>query len=92
MRSAESPGRLAILCAARAKEESEENDTIHHGIFTKMLLQGLRGKADLNHDRVVTLGEVERFIKERLPKASKGQQHAISSLSALPPATPLARP
>jgi uncharacterized caspase-like protein len=92
MNRAEAGPGLAILCAARAKEESEENDTIHHGIFTKMLLQGLRGKADFNHDGVVTLGEVDRFIKERLPKASKGQQHAIGSLSTLPAATPLARP
>jgi len=89
---AEATSGPAILCAARAREESEENDTIHHGIFTKVLLQGLSGKADFNHDGVVTLGEVERFIKQRLAKASKGQQHAISALSTLPPATPLARP
>jgi uncharacterized caspase-like protein len=88
----EAPPGPAILCAARAREESEENDAIHHGIFTKVLLQGLSGKADLNHDGVVTLGEVERFIKQRLTKASKGQQHAISALSSLPPTTPLARP
>jgi uncharacterized caspase-like protein len=88
----ESAARLAILCAARAREESEEKDGIQHGIFTKVLLQGLAGKADLNHDGVVTLGEVERFIKQRLPKASKGQQHAISDLSALPPLMPLSRP
>lgn len=89
---AESTPGLAILCAARAREESEENDGIQHGIFTKVLLQGLSGKADFNHDGVVTLGEVERFIKQRLPKASKGQQHAISAFSAMPPVTPLARP
>lgn len=82
--------RLAFLCAARPREESEENRAIEHGTFTKALLRALSGKADFNGDGVVTLAEVERFVMQRVPRATRRHQHALSACSALPRTTPLA--
>src|SRR5205823_5562681 len=51
------PGPV-FLCAARKGETSDESSQLKHGTFTKALLEALSGKADLNHDGDVTLGEV----------------------------------
>ncbi|MCP9496398.1 MAG: caspase family protein [Pyrinomonadaceae bacterium MAG19_C2-C3] len=37
-----------------------------HGIFTWALLEGLRGKADANRDRLITAGEVCAYMRRRV--------------------------
>jgi uncharacterized caspase-like protein len=81
-----------FLCASRAREESAEGPKLRHGTFTQAVLRGLAGKADANKDGVITVGELERFVKERTRQLSNGEQHAVSFRGHLPPTTPLARP
>jgi len=37
-----------------------------HGVFTYWLLEGLRGQADANGDQLVTVGELFRFVRQRV--------------------------
>lgn len=39
-----------------------------HGVFTYHLVKGLRGKADMDADKNVSLGEIERYLEDNLSK------------------------
>lgn len=50
-----------------------------HGVFTHYLLEGLRGKADLNGDGMVRLGELTQYVSDNVRRETKSQQSPISS-------------
>jgi hypothetical protein len=37
-----------------------------HGVFTHFLLEGMEGKADSNFDHLVTVGELFRFVRQKV--------------------------
>lgn len=45
-----------------------------HGVFTYFLLEGLKGNADDNRDRLVTLGELFRYVRDKVEEATARQQ------------------
>lgn len=68
-------GGLAILTASEAAQVSLEGPKWQdHGVFTFYLLQGLRGAADLDGDRLITLGEIMEYVRERVKDATGAQQ------------------
>jgi Caspase domain len=82
----------AVLTSSDVDEVSEEgaNWGGGHGVFTWELLQGLRGAADLNHDHVITAGELFDYVSNRVREETKSRQNprALSGLNAnLPLAT-----
>jgi hypothetical protein len=70
----------AIITSSAAGEDAQESDAIGSSIFTHHFLAGLRGVADANGDRLVTLGEVYTYAAEQTVKSSiatiAGAQHA----------------
>ncbi len=54
---------LALLMSSQAQETSVENAGLRQGIFSHFLLRALKGGADDNKDKVVTLGEVYKYVK-----------------------------
>ncbi|MFH0989344.1 MAG: caspase family protein [bacterium] len=50
-----------------------------HGVFTHYLLEGLKGKADSNGDRMVRLGELTQYVTDNVRRETKAQQSPISS-------------
>jgi uncharacterized caspase-like protein len=73
-RISQGKGRV-ILTASDANELSMERDDIKHGVFTYYLLEGLRGKADLDKDGVITVDEVYRYVSAKVPEATAQGQH-----------------
>lgn len=73
-RLSQGKGRV-ILTASDANELSVERDDIKHGVFTYYLLEGLRGKADLDKDGVITVDEVYRYVSTKVPQATGQGQH-----------------
>jgi len=69
-------GRV-ILSASSAKEVSQEMENLEHGVFTYYLLEGLRGKADLDGDGLIDTGEVYRYVSKKVPAATGEQQHPV---------------
>lgn len=72
-------GRI-IITASRPNEKSIELDSIRHGIFTHHLLEGLRGKADVNKDKVVHLREAFDYIEAKVSTMARkigGNQHPV---------------
>jgi flagellar motor protein MotB len=69
-------GRV-IITASGANEVSAENDELQHGVFTYYLVEGLRGKADADKDRLITIDEVYRYVSEHVPRATGQEQHPV---------------
>ncbi|MGE4443246.1 MAG: caspase family protein [Desulfomicrobium sp.] len=68
---------FALLVASRGDEFSQEYPKGGHGLFTYSLLQGLRGAADANKDRTVSLEELSVYTAKtvaRLRDAAVGPQ------------------
>jgi hypothetical protein len=45
--------------------------------FTQVLLAGLQGAADANHDGVVTLAELNAYVAEQMEKVSSKVRHSV---------------
>lgn len=69
----------AFLTASSADEAAQESDRVGAAFFTHYLLSGLRGAADTNHDRRVTLNEAYQFAYnetlQRTETSRAGAQH-----------------
>ncbi|MGH1346228.1 MAG: caspase family protein [Nannocystales bacterium] len=70
----------AFLTSSSAEETAQESDRIGGSFFTHFLVSGMRGAADSNGDRQVTLGEAYEFAYEETLEhtqaTSAGVQHA----------------
>jgi len=75
-RISQGKGRV-ILTASDANELSVEKDELKHGVFTYYLLEGLRGKADLDGDGVITVDEIYRYVSMKVPMATGQNQHPV---------------
>ena len=69
-------GRV-VLTASRASEVSEEREELGHGVFTYYLLEGLRGKADLDGDGIITVDEIYAYVSRKVPEATGQNQHPV---------------
>ncbi|HXQ74057.1 MAG TPA: caspase family protein [Pyrinomonadaceae bacterium] len=71
----EAKGR-AIITSSDVDEVSNESVEWGngHGVFTYYLLEGLKGDADENRDRLVTLGELFRYVSHKVQDATARKQ------------------
>jgi uncharacterized caspase-like protein len=86
------PG-VVMLTASQTNEPSWEDERWGggHGVFTHFLLEGLRGGADRDSNRIVTLQELIDFISDRVKQETDYKQHPTASTSAVwDPELPLA--
>jgi N-acetylmuramoyl-L-alanine amidase len=65
----------ALLSSSDVNEISEEGKKWGHGVFTWALLEGLRGPADINRDRVITTGELFDFVSNRVRQETNSRQN-----------------
>ena len=72
-------GGLHVLAASRAHERATELQLEPHGALTYLVLEGVRGEADVNGDRGVTVREVIDYATAEMPNlADKLSQQPIS--------------
>jgi uncharacterized caspase-like protein len=70
----------AIITAARPTEVSLELAELGHGLFTYYVLDGLRGAADANRDRLVSLQELYEYVEHQVVEKSRAvgaNQHPV---------------
>ncbi len=69
----------SILTSSDVNEVSRESTKWgNHGVFTWALLEGLKGKADLNGDKIVTTGEIFQFVRSSVQAATNFEQNPIA--------------
>ena len=67
---------VCVISASDDKQFSQESKDWGggHGVFTYFLLEGLKGNADYNKDRIVTLGELIPYLSEQVRRATRNAQ------------------
>jgi uncharacterized caspase-like protein len=81
---------MVIFSSTQAHQMADEEQ--HHngnGFFTKSLLEALKGQADQDGDRTVTLDEANKYVGPRLQQISFGKQtptlmHPMTISNTLP--------
>ena len=68
---------VAMMLASRSTQRAVEDGRLAGGAFTHFLLSGLNGQADLDHNGVVTIRELHRYVAPRVKKQTGGQQTPI---------------
>lgn len=64
-----------FLVGCRADEYSFENPWVGAGFFTQALIKGIRGKADSDGNRQITVIELFKYIYKDVVRRSNGEQH-----------------
>ncbi|MFH2076987.1 MAG: hypothetical protein ABIJ57_16875, partial [Pseudomonadota bacterium] len=67
---------VAVISASDEKQLSQESKAWGggHGVFTYILVTGLKGQADYNKDGRVTLGELIPYLSEQVRRETKNSQ------------------
>jgi len=67
---------VCVISASDDKQFSQESKDWGggHGVFTYFLLEGLKGNADYNKDKNVTLGELIPYLSEQVRRATMNAQ------------------
>lgn len=61
------PASIITLSSSSSNESSWESKSWQHGAYTKAMLDGLNGKADINHDTNITIKELSNYIIDEVP-------------------------
>lgn len=71
-------GRV-IITASGAGELAREDEKLGggHGVFTYYLLEGLKGAADADRDRLITSGEAYQYVFSNVSRHTKNMQHPV---------------
>jgi len=66
--------RVAVIMSSKKSQTSIESGYLKQGLFSYHFINGLRGKADLNNDSYITMGELFIYTKRNVSKESLGTQ------------------
>jgi WD40 repeat protein len=69
---------VIVFAASSGRQESEENAAWGNGAFTKALVEGLSGGADLNHVGRITFKGLDFFVSEEVRRLTKGRQTPVT--------------
>jgi hypothetical protein len=59
----EASGGTALLMSSKADEDSLESTPLRQGVFSHFLLRGIKGEADVNGDKIVTIQELFNYVE-----------------------------
>lgn len=70
------PGGIAALFSCSEGQRAFEDDELKHGVFFYHLIEGLKGKADVDGDGQVTLLELMQYTEKRVDDFVQGKHRA----------------
>jgi hypothetical protein len=70
-------GGLALFMSSKAEETSIEVAGLRQSVFTYYLLEGLKGKADVNYNKVVTISELYDYVQKNVRSYSANRQSPV---------------
>ncbi len=68
---------LAFLLSSKGEEYSLEDKGLRQGVFTHFLIRGLKGEADTDQDKLVTINELYRFVRWGVRKYTGNMQTPV---------------
>lgn len=69
---------VIVFASSSGRQLSEENDAWGNGAFTKALIEGLGGRADLTNTGRITYKGLDFFISEEVSKLTDGRQTPVT--------------
>jgi hypothetical protein len=69
---------VVVFASSAGKQLSEENDAWGNGAFTKAVLEGLSGQADLTRTGRVTFKGLDFYVSEEVRKLTEGRQTPVT--------------
>jgi Caspase domain len=66
-----------VFASSTGRQRSLENPEWKNGAFTKALIEGLSGKADVGNDGRITLSSLDYWIAKRVKELTGGQQTPV---------------
>jgi hypothetical protein len=67
----ELPPNATVMTAASGSQIASWYPDKRHSLFTYYLLKGLKGEADGNQDKAVTLSELDSYVRSRVPPVAR---------------------
>jgi hypothetical protein len=61
------PKNAVVITSTSVDQVSTWYPEKKHSLFTYYFLKGLQGNADINKDRKITVGEMQKYLKENVP-------------------------
>ena len=61
---------FAVIAASGSDQIASDYPAKRHGLFTYYALLGLRGDADADSDRTITVGELEQYLTKTVPASA----------------------
>jgi WD40 repeat protein len=83
---------IVVMSSSAGREFSLESPLVNQGVFTKALVEGLSGQADVNRDGLVFLNELDAYAAWRVRNLSGGLQHPITAKPPTIRSFPLSQP
>ena len=74
---AKSVSGTALIMSSKAEETSLESSGLRQGVFSHFLIRGLKGEADANHDKIVTIGEIYDYINANVRSYTGNRQSPV---------------
>jgi WD40 repeat protein len=70
---------LVVFAASTGREFAQERDEWKNGAFSKALIEGLSGNADIAGQGIITVNALEYWLSERVKTLTNGQQHPTTA-------------
>jgi dipeptidyl aminopeptidase/acylaminoacyl peptidase len=70
---------LVVIASSTGSQASMENESWGNGAFTKALVEGLAGQADLKKRGRITHKMLDYFVSDRVEELTKGQQTPVNA-------------
>ena len=62
------PDNFTVMSASASSQISSSSRDLGHGIFSYYLMKGLEGDADDNKDGTITIGKLQSYLSEKVPR------------------------
>jgi hypothetical protein len=70
-------GGTAIMMSSKKEEVSLEYGGLRQGVFSHYLIKGLKGYADTNKDKLITISELYDYVSTNVATYSANAQHPV---------------
>lgn len=67
-KNVEYPTNFTVISASSPEQISWSSTELKHGIFSYYLMKGMEGDADENKDGKITIGEIQSYLADMVPK------------------------